>query len=374
MLHLAHDIVIVEEQGCRISFWNQAAEKALGWTAGEVSGRALKWLAAEEGAAEFDEAARLSIERGGWSGVLTLKARDGRLVPIEVRRSVVKGTDGRPAAHLTVGTDLTEKRRLEDLLHRSQRLECVSSLATGVAHDLNNILTPLIMALGMLRNEIRDPGQLRLMDTLGKGAGRAAGLVRQMLSFTHGSTAPLRSLCPAEVIREVGSLVRASFPAGLSLEEETPDGLWPVRVQETHLHQILLNLAVNSRDAMPSGGKLKISARNVTLQEAEAGAIRHGRAGHFVMFSAADTGTGIKPEDRDRIWEPFYTTKSDGKGTGLGLPTIDGIAARYNGFMDMTSTPGCGSCFRIYLPATFDEAAIVGDGNAAGRERHPSAV
>jgi CheY-like chemotaxis protein len=130
--------------------------------------------------------------------------------------------------------------------------------------------------------------------------------------------------------------------------------LWLVKAQGTHLHQVLLNLAVNARDAMPEGGKLAISAENVTLAEDGPGAVQAGRSGNFVMISVADTGTGIRPEDHERIWEPFFTTKPEGMGTGLGLPTVRGIVTRYQGFIDLDSAPGRGTCFRIYLPAVTD--------------------
>ena len=374
MLRQTFDVVVAEDQGGRISFWNRAAEQLLGWTPGEASGLAITSYAAPGGAAGFEDAVRIAAESGEWSGELAFKAKDGRTVTLESRRSLVRGADGRPSGHLTVGRDLTGRRLLEDQLYRSQRLECVSSLAAGIAHDLNNVLTPIIMAMGQLKNELKEPGQVLLMETLERSANRGAGLVRQMLSFTHGSSSPARALSPAEAVREVVSLAKATFPTGIALVGEAPDGLWPVRAYETHLHQVLLNLALNARDAMPAGGRLRIAARNLAMRDVDARSIRHGRAGYFVEFSATDTGTGVRPEDRERIWEPFFTTKPDGKGTGLGLPTISGIAARYGGFVAMDSTPGGGSCFRVFLPAVFDGTASDETTEAAGAGSPPETV
>jgi PAS domain S-box-containing protein len=370
MLRQAMDIIIVEDQNGRINQWNLAAERALGWTQSEAVGKTLKSFADTGFAAALDEASRNAIEKGAWSGEFVLQSKNGQSVPLEIRRTLVRDHEGRPVAQLTVGRDLTERRRLEEQLFRSQRMECVSSMAAGTAHDLNNVLTPMIMALGLLKRELREPGQVRLMATLEKGAERGAALVRQLLSFMHGNSAPARVLNPADAIREIGAMVRATFPASIKLVEEAPEGLWPVKAQETHLHQMLLNLALNARDAMPDGGELGISARNAALSEDDARLISRGRAGKFVLFEVSDSGMGIRPEDRDRIWEPFFTTKPEGKGTGLGLPTVRGIIARYEGFAQMDSTLGGGTCFRLYLPAAID--GITPEGDLKGAASDPS--
>lgn len=208
MLRQAMDIIIVEDQNGRINQWNLAAERALGWTQSEAFGKTLKSFADTGSTAALDEASRTAIEKGAWSGEFVLQAKSGQSVPLEVRRTLVRDHEGRPVAQLTVGRDLTERRRLEEQLFRSQRIECVSSMAAGTAHDLNNVLTPMIMALGLLKRELREPGQVRLMATLEKGAERGAALVRQLLSFMHGSSAPARVMNPAEAIREVGAMVR----------------------------------------------------------------------------------------------------------------------------------------------------------------------
>jgi PAS domain S-box-containing protein len=356
MLDRTSDVIIVEDPNGRVTFWNHAAEKALGWTPVEANGRILETFACDEARSELSAGVRAAVEKGEWRGEIKLRAKAGHCVALEVRRILVRDPEGRPESQLTIGCDLTERRELEEQFHRSQRMECVSSLAAGMAHDLNNVLTPLTMALGLLKKDLRAPAQIRLMTTLQKSADRGASLVRQMLAFLQGSSPHEHLLNAADAVREVGSIVKATFPANIAIVEDIPADLWPFKARETHLHQVLLNLAVNARDAMPAGGKLTFSAGNVTLGEEEIRRIPQARAGKFVVLSVADTGTGVRPEDRERIWEPFFTTKPEGKGTGLGLPTVRGIVSRYNGFIDMESTVGAGTRFRIHFPAAPDEA------------------
>jgi len=354
MLEQALDVIIVEEPDGRISFWNRAAEQLLGWQAREVIGRRLKSFAGAEVSSALYAATRTTSEKGEWRGEMALTAKDGRTVTFDFRRTLVRDRDGRPLAQLSIGNDLTGTRQLEEQLYRAQRMESISLLAAGIAHDLNNVLTPIIMALGLLKHDLREPGQIRIMATLEKSADRGASLVRQLLSFMQGTPSTAQAFNVNDAIREIGSVIRDTFPPSVELFEKSADGLWMVKAQGTHLHQVLLNLAVNARDAMPRGGKLEISAENVILSEEQARLVRSGRSGSYVMITVADTGTGIRPEDRERIWEPFFTTKPEGMGTGLGLPTVRGIVTRYTGFVDVDSVVGSGTCFRVYFPAVTD--------------------
>ncbi len=351
MLEQALDVIIVEEPNGRISFWNRAAEQVLGWQAREVIGRRLKSFAGAEVSSTLFAATRATSEKGEWRGEVVLTAKNGRPVTFDFRRTLVRDKDGRPLAQLSIGHDLSERRQLEEQLFRAQRMESISLLAAGIAHDLNNVLTPIIMALGLLKHDLKEPGHVRIMGTLEKSADRGASLVRQLLSFMQGTTSTAQAFHVTEAIREIGSVIRDTFPPSIELTERIQDGLWLVKAQGTHMHQVLLNLAVNARDAMPEGGSLTVSAENVTLPEKGSGIVQAGRSGDFVMISVADTGTGIRPEDRERIWEPFFTTKPEGMGTGLGLPTVRGIVTRYKGFVDLESESGRGTCFRVYLPA-----------------------
>jgi PAS domain S-box-containing protein len=361
MLEQALDVIIVEEPDGRISFWNRAAEQLLGWQAREVIGRRLKSFAGAEVSSALYAATRATSEQGEWRGEIVLKAKNGRAVTFDFRRTLVRDKDGRPLAQLSIGSDLTQTRQLEEQLYRAQRMESISLLAAGIAHDLNNVLTPIIMALGLLKHDLREPGQIRIMATLEKSADRGASLVRQLLSFMQGTPSTAQAFKVTEAVREIGSVIRDTFPPSIELAEQIPDGLWMVKAQGTHLYQVLLNLAVNARDAMPDGGKLAISAENVSLTEEDARSIRSGRSGEYVMITVADTGTGIRPDDRDRIWEPFFTTKPEGMGTGLGLPTVRGIVTRYKGFVDLDTVLGSGTCFRVYFPAVTEQVPASGE-------------
>jgi PAS domain S-box-containing protein len=369
MLERALDVIIVEEPDGRISFWNRAAEQLLGWQAREAIGRRLKSFAGADVASALSAAARATSEKGEWRGEMALTSKDGKAVTFDFRRTLVRDRDGRPLAQLSIGNDLTGTRQLEEQLYRAQRMESISLLAAGIAHDLNNVLTPIIMALGLLKHDLREPSQVRIMSTLEKSADRGASLVRQLLSFMQGTPSAAQAFDVNNAIREIGSVIRDTFPPSIELCGNSADGLWMVKAQGTHLHQVLLNLAVNARDAMPEGGKLEISARNVSLTEEQARLLRSGRSGDFVVVTVADTGTGIRPEDRDRIWEPFFTTKPEGMGTGLGLPTVRGIVTRYKGFVDLDSAVGSGTCFRVYFPAVTGSVPDEGPPVAPASER-----
>jgi PAS domain S-box-containing protein len=358
MLEQALDVIIVEEPNGRISFWNRAAEQVLGWQAREVIGKRLRSFSGADAAPALNAATRATNEKGLWRGEISLASKDRRTVTFDFRRTLVRDRDGRPLAQLSIGHDLTGIRQLEEQLYRAQRMESISLLAAGIAHDLNNVLTPIIMTLGLLKQDLREPSQVRIMGTLEKCADRGASLVRQLLSFMQGTLSTAQAFLVTDAIREIGSVIRDTFPPSVELTERVPDGLWMVKAQGTHLHQVLLNLAVNARDAMPQGGGLAISAENVTLTEEDARMIRSGRSGDFVRITVADTGTGIRAEDRERIWEPFFTTKPEGVGTGLGLPTVRGIVTRYQGFIDVESAPDRGTCFKIYLPAVVEFSRV----------------
>jgi PAS domain S-box-containing protein len=348
----AVDPAIFEDSAGKISRWNRAAEQVLGWSAAEAEGKPLAYFLPNDGTDPSSTSVWATVQEDEWKGEVSFRAKGGKLVTLDVRRYLVAGPTGTSVGQLIVGRDLTERRAIEEQLLRAQRMQSVNLLAAGLAHDLNNVLTPINLALQLLKDDLKDPAQIRTIATLETSVSRGAGLIRQLLSFMHGPGEHGKVLAIAEAFREVGTILRKTFVSEIELTEEVPDGLWKVRMVETHLHQNLMNLAVNARDAMPDGGTLKFSAKNVTLGFEDAQLIRRGRPGKYVMISVADTGAGIPQEVHDRIWEPFFTTKPDGHGTGLGLSSVRGILSRYRGFVDMDSIVGTGTCFRVYLPAT----------------------
>jgi two-component system, cell cycle sensor histidine kinase and response regulator CckA len=221
---------------------------------------------------------------------------------------------------------------------------------------LNNVLTPILMAGPMLRVRATDPLDQRLLQTLEHSAERGAALVRQILAFAHGTTGEPRLMQLKHLARDIVEMIEETFPKSIKLEQHFPPETWPVRANPTQIHQVLLNLSVNARDAMPRGGMLRLRTTNRRIEPAEALAIPGARPGAFVTLDVTDTGTGIPPDVLTHIWEPFFTTKEAGKGTGLGLSTVRGIVESHQGFMEVETTPGEGTTFRVNLPAAEADA------------------
>lgn len=248
-------------------------------------------------------------------------------------------------------TDVTEKRRMESQFLRAQRMESIGTLAGGIAHDLNNILTPILMSLTILRMKLSHPRDVELLNTLESSANRGADMVRQILSFARGVENRSTLLNPREVIRDIEHLILETFPKAIQLKVTCDEDIWNLEADPTQLHQVLLNLSVNARDAMPDGGCLTLSVGNLEVDAQFASMHPDAATGPHVVFDVSDNGTGIPPDLRDRIFDPFFTTKEVGKGTGLGLATTVGIVKSHHGFIDLSSQTGKGTTFRVFLPA-----------------------
>lgn len=256
---------------------------------------------------------------------------------------------GRPA-QLAMAADITEKKQIQEKFLRAQRLESLGMLAAGIAHDLNNVLAPIMFAAPLLRDSLPGPREQKVLDTLTQCATRGTGLVKQILGFAGATSGEFQALQVKHLARDIIGVIEETFPKSIQLESHIPSDLWPVRGDATQIHQVLLNLCVNARDAMPQGGTLRLIARNCTLDNLEAAAIHGAHSGNWLVLEVGDTGTGIPPEVMARIWEPFFTTKEKGKGTGLGLSTVRGIVASHHGFITLETQPGRGSTFRAYFP------------------------
>lgn len=270
-------------------------------------------------------------------------------------RPCVRDGNGRVMLAVMSFSDITEKKSMEEKFMRAQRLESIGILAGGVAHDLNNILSPILLGVPIVRMRTTDAHLISLLDTMEASANRGAQIVRQILNFSRGMTTEKINLQPRHLIKEIAELAMETFPRTISIETDVPRTLWQVEADATQMHQVYMNLCVNARDAMPDGGLLLLRAENVELSAKEAAAIPEAREGSYVKLSVGDTGCGMSAEVQARIFQPFFTTKEVGKGTGLGLSTARGIILRHNGFMTLESQQGEGSRFDIYLPAIKSE-------------------
>ena len=249
-----------------------------------------------------------------------------------------------------VARDITERKQVEAQMRRTQRLESIGTLASGVAHDLNNALAPILMATELMRLEFPDAAS-QYLEIIQGGAKRGADMVKQLLTFAKGAEGERLLLQPRHLLKEMEKLIRVTFPKNIQLHINLAKDLRTIVGDATQLHQVLLNLCVNARDAMPDGGTLTLSAESLELDSVYASALAEAKPGHYVVWRVMDTGTGIPPEIVDRIFEPFFSTKGPDKGTGLGLSTVVGIVKGHGGFVRVYSAPGQGSTFAVYLPA-----------------------
>ena len=341
---------IFDPDTLRFSYVNEGAVRQLGYTRAELL--AMTPLDIKP---KFDEvklrallAPMLRGEAGSHRFTTLHRHKDGRDIPVEIHLQYVAPAGERPR-FINIVRDITERLKAERLALRSQRLESIGTLAGGVAHDLNNALAPIMMSGELLR--MMYPGESQLLDTMENSAKRAAGMVRQLLTFAKGAEGERAVLHPGHLVEEMKQLMEGSFPKNLELVVKCDPELPAVLGNATQLHQVLLNFCVNARDAMPCGGTLTLEAQRVAVDAVFASSVPDAKAGQYAVFRVRDTGTGIPPEILDRIFDPFFTTKSPDKGTGLGLSTVMGIVKGHGGFLQVYSQPGKGSTFAAYLPA-----------------------
>ncbi|MBD2516098.1 response regulator [Nostoc sp. FACHB-973] len=353
LLDVTTDAISVRDLNNQILFWNKGAETLFGWRTTEAIGKSVSELLFDEASPEIEAALLEVISKGKWQGELTKLSKTGKEILVATRWSLVCDEQGKPKSILTVDTDITEKKHLEAQLFRAQRLESIGTLASGIAHDLNNILTPILAGAQLLPLKFPDADErtLHLLEILEINAKRGADLVKQVLSFARGVEGKRITLQLKHLIMEVAKILKETFPKSIEITTDVAQDLWMVSGDSTQLHQVLMNLCVNARDAMPNGGSLRISAENLFIDENYARMNLEAKVGFYTVITVSDTGVGIPGEILDRIFEPFYTTKDVGQGTGLGLSTVLGIIKSHGGFVNVYSEPGSGTSFKVYLPA-----------------------
>ncbi len=352
LLDIASDAILAKELDGRILYWNKGAERLYGWSADEVKGRkTYELLYAEEHVAAGHEALREVVEKGEWRGELHQRTKDGKKLIVEARWTLIRDDKGEPKGVLSVKSDVTAKRLIESQLLRSQRLESLGTLAGGIAHDLNNVLAPILMGIEGLSFRNPDDSVQKILSIIKSSAQRGANIVRQILNFARGMEGDIGEIQLKHVIREIESIIQETFPKSIALKTDTPKDLWPVNGDANQLHQVLMNLCVNARDAMPDGGWVTVSTENVSLDETYAKMNIEARPIRYVALKVEDTGTGMPPSVLEKIFDPFFTTKEPGKGTGLGLSTVRSIVKSHGGFVTVYSEPNKGTSFKIYIPA-----------------------
>ena len=355
LLDVANDAIFVRSLNSKIFYWNKGAERLYGWSAAEVIGKsATEILYKEKDSLQIEVALRTVAETGVWRGELNKVHKDGKDIIVESHWTMVYDAAGQQKCILTVDTDITDKKLLEAQFLRTQRLESLGILASGIAHDLNNILTPILaiaqlLPLTLPQIDERNQNMLQILET---NTRRGADLVKQILSFARGGEGNRTLLQVKHLILDIEKIAKGTFPKSFEIKRNILDTLWTVKGDATQLHQVFMNLAVNARDAMPGGGTLTITAENQYIDTNYAGMNIEAKAGAYVTVTFTDTGVGISSDNLDKIFDPFFTTKDLGKGTGLGLSTVHSIIKNHHGFVEVRSEVNNGSSFRIYLPAS----------------------
>lgn len=354
-LEKARDAISAYDLDGRVIYWNRSAEEMTGYSALDMLGRTVDAELYDGNVDSLSEAWQTVQSQGEWVGELTQKRKDGRPVIVESRWTLVRDAMGNPKSVLVINTDVTERKELETQFLRTQRMESIGTLVGGIAHDLGNLLVPVLLGVQVLEKKFeRDAATTRTLEMIGRSAQRGADMVKQVLAFARGVEGERVPVHAGLVVREVERITEEAFPQNLEVDITIDEELWSVKGDATQLQQVLMNLCVNARDAMPDGGSLRISATNVDVGDDVLRTNIEARRGPHVCITVADSGSGIPPEVLDKMFEPFFTTKPTGKGTGLGLSTVYSIVKSHNGFMNVQSTVGRGTTFRIYLPATVD--------------------
>lgn len=340
-------VILLDEHGV-VRHWSVGAEELYLLPSSSIVGKRFPGRLSKNPEADA-QALESTLRRGEWSGRLAHATTSGTSVDIDSRWVRLPGPP--PATILLIAENDADRREFEEERLRGQRQECLGTLAGGIAHDLNNILQPISIAIDLFRARTSDTESQEMLDVVDDNLRRATDLVRQILTFTAGSRVERRRVEIAPLFKEVASFVRQAFPKTIQLQTSMDEALDPVHADRTQVEQILINLCVNSRDAMPDGGRIRLEACNFHVDEGFASRQPGSRPGPYVRLTVGDTGLGIPRKIRNKIFEPFFTTKGPGEGTGLGLATALGIVKSHGGFLTLETEEGCGTSFHVFLPA-----------------------
>jgi PAS domain S-box-containing protein len=354
LLDQARDAILVRNLDHRVTYYNKSAERLYGWTAADVMGQSVRERFFPDPAV-FDEAMQTLLRHGDWQGEMTVAGRAGASLTVESRWTLMRDGAGQPTAVLVIDTDITERKELERRFLRAQRMESIGTLAGGIAHDLNNMLSPVLLSIELLKDRDNEGERDEILATIEASTRRGAEMVRQVLTFARGVEGDRQAVDVGGLLKEVEKFANDTFMKSIAVRTTMSGGL-TVTGDATQLHQVLINLCVNARDAMPQGGTLTLSARTQSISQNDADIDPSLPAGDYVVVRVEDTGTGIPPAIMDRVFEPFFTSKPTGKGTGLGLSTALAIVRSHGGALRVASEVGRGSTFSVYLPVPVERA------------------
>jgi two-component system, cell cycle sensor histidine kinase and response regulator CckA len=357
MLNQARDAIVIRNfADQRVTFWSAGAERLYGCPASEAIGQPVGELIVVE-TQEVDTQTKIIAATGRFHGEVKQRTKDGKEMTVEARATLIVNPDGTARSVLHINTDITEQKKLETQLLRAQRLETIGTLASGVAHDLNNILTPILVGSELLHGAVGEKSE-PLISLMEDSARRGVNIVKQVLTFARGVEGERVIIDPKHLVQEMRDIAFQTFPKSIEIKAHYPEDVWSIESDPTQLHQVLLNLSVNARDAMPNGGSITIAASNFNVDEHYASMTPGAQAGPHVVLCVSDTGIGMPRAVIDRIFDPFFTTKEVGKGTGLGLSTVLGIVKSHRGFIAVYSEIGKGTTFKIFLPAKITEQSL----------------
>ncbi|HRE89449.1 MAG TPA: ATP-binding protein [Myxococcota bacterium] len=347
LLDKAQDAIVVLDLMGHASYLNRRARELYGIDPQASAGADLRRHLASD-LEDYDRGLAIALSEGAHLSEHRLAGPTAPLI-VERRWTRLTNDDGVAYGVMIIDTDVTGQRELQEQLIRSQRLESIGTLASGIAHDLNNVLTPVLMAVDMLRATETDPERLGDLETISSSTQRASDMVRQILGFARGFKGERAPFDVGQVLGDLARMMRETFPKSIAARVARTENLSLIG-DATQVTQVLVNLCVNARDAMPEGGELVVEVDRVDLDIEHARHIASARAGAFVRFRVRDSGLGMDAATLARIYEPFFTTKEVGRGTGLGLFTTHAIVAAHLGFITVESAPGAGTTFEVYLP------------------------
>lgn len=351
LLEKTQDAIIVCDLNYKVLYWNKGAERIYGWTIADVLGSSVMMIY-ENGLEKRHAVIKASLEASSeWRAQEKHINKSGDKIFAESRWTMVRNDQNQPDYILIINTDITEKHRTEEHLLRAQRMESIGTLAGGIAHDFNNILSPILMSVGMMQAKTKDPETIRWLELIRQSSERGAALVHQVLTFARGMSGDRVSVQLKHIVKDLIKVLDETLPKSISVKQNVDPELWVISADPTQLHQVLMNLCINARDAMPSGGTLTLSAMNVSIDENYSRMNIDAEPGEYVLVTVNDTGGGMTNDVQKRIFDPFFTTKEIGKGTGLGLSTAITIVKSHGGFINVYSEPQKGTQFSVYFPA-----------------------